>query len=90
MVVGWGRGEGTCPPFSGHQIGDKGTATGNRENTFNESRKQSSGDPELIIPQRDTGESLGGLTEWGFELTYPDLKELGNPRGHVDYTTEIQ
>lgn len=78
------------PSFRGHQNGDKGTATGNRENTFGESRKQSSGDPKLIIPQRNTGESLGGLPEWGFESTYPDLKELGSPRGHVDYTTEIQ
>lgn len=48
------------------------------------------GDPELRTPQRNTGENPGGLPEWEFESTSPDLKELGNRRGHVDYTTEIQ
>lgn len=48
------------------------------------------GDPKRRIPQRNTGENLGDLPEWEFESMSPDLKELGNRRGHVDYTTEIQ
>lgn len=55
------------PSFDGHQNGDKGMATGNTENTLNESRKQSSGDPKIIIPQRNIGESFGVLPEGGFK-----------------------
>lgn len=65
-------------------------ATDNREDTFNESRKQSSGELKIIIPQRNTEESFEVLPEWGFESSYLDLKRLENPRGHLGFTRETQ
>ena len=65
-------------------------ATDNREDAFNESRKQSSGEPKIIIPQRNIGESFEVLPEWGFESIYLEVKGLGNPRGHLDFTREAQ
>lgn len=95
-MVGWSQGEETLSPLSVDTrmvIKERPQGT---EKILSEKilsvkvKNRAVVIPNLEIPQRNTGESLGGLPEWGFESTYPDLKELGSPRGHVDYTTETQ